>query len=298
MKKMKKMTIALLILSILLAACAAEPEPRVSTPADPAPTKTSATSAPPTPQSTSPATPAPVGEQDLEVWFTYGDRLFMTRRVVPGTPAVGRAAMEELLARPNNFESNGGVSTAIAPGIRLLDLTISQGVATVDLSKGFGSGSGSTGELLSVAQVVYTLTQFPTVDGVLFEVEGQALRKTPGHGLLLSGPQTRRDWQDQLPPILVTYPTMGEHVSSPVSVEGTADVFEATVQMRLLDSEGKRLARAFTTATCGTGCRGDFIHELEFSVDREQHGVLEVWWDSPEDGSRKDVVSIAVTLVP
>ena len=294
-----KKTMSVLALVILLAACAAEPEPRnTSATPDPTPTDSAAPTPSPTPEASPSATPAAVGEKELEVWFTYGDRLFVSRRVVPGTPAVGRAAMEELLARPDDFESNAGVSTAIPPGIRLLDLAIADGVATVDLSSGFGEGSGSTGELLSVAQVVYTLTQFPTVDGVSFEVEGEPLKKTPGHGLLLSGPQTRRDWQDQLPPILVTHPAMGDRVSSPLTVEGTADVFEATVQMRLLDAQGRRLDRAFTTATCGTGCRGDFKHELEFSVDSEQHGVLEVWWDSAEDGSRKDVVQIAVTLVP
>ena len=294
-----KKTMTVLALVILLAACAAEPEPRETAASpDPTPIETSHPTPSPTPETSPSATAVPAGERELEVWFTFGDRLFVTRRVVPGTPAIGRAAMEELLARPDDLESNAGVSTAIPPGIRLLDLSIAEGVATVDLSDGFGQGSGSTGELLSVAQVVYTLTQFPTVNGVLFEVEGEPLKKTPGHGLLLSGPQTRRDWQDQLPSILVTDPVMGERVSSPVTVRGTADVFEATVQMRLLDAQGLRLDRAFTTATCGTGCRGDFEHQLEFSVDSEQHGTLEVWWDSPEDGSRKDVVQIAVTLVP
>lgn len=294
-----KKAIAVLALTIALAACAAGPEPRnTSATPDPTPSESATETPAPTPEASPSASPAAAGERELEVWFTYGDRLFVTRRVVPGTPAVGRAAMEQLLARPDDFEANAGVSTAIPPGIRLLDLAIGDGVATVDLSGGFGEGSGSTGELLSVAQVVYTLTQFPTVDGVLFEVEGRPLKKTPGHGLLLSGPQTRRQWQDQLPSILVTDPAMGDRVSSPVTVEGTADVFEATVQMRLLDAQGRRLDRAFTTASCGTGCRGDFEHELEFAVDSEQHGVLEVWWDSPEDGSRKDVVRIAVTLVP
>lgn len=294
---MKKI-IAVLVLSALLAACASEPEQPAATSPSPSPSDSTTVSAAPTPQVTAGASAAPTADRELEIWFTYGDRLFMSRRVVPGTPAVGRAAMEELLARPSDFEANAGVGTAIPPDIHLLGLTISEGVATVDLSEGFGAGSGSSAELLSVAQVVYTLTQFPTVDGVSFEVEGEPLRKTPGHGLLLSGAQTRRDWQDQLPSIVVSEPTMGERVSSPMAVEGTADVFEATVQMRLVDAEGRRLARAFTTATCGTGCRGDFSHGLEFSVEREQHGVLEVWWASPEDGSRRDVVKIAVTLAP
>lgn len=101
-----------------------------------------------------------------------------------------------------------------------------------------------------------------------------------------------------VPPIVVTAPATGAEISSPVTVAGNADVFEATVQMRLLDAEGHRLARAFTTATCGTGCRGEFSHDLSFTMDREQDGVVEVWWDSPEDGSRRDLVRIPVTLVP
>ena len=299
----KTIAVLALALALLLGACAEEPARTGASAEEPSPSAstsdvTAVESPAPTPHETSEATPAPAGAKRLEVWFVYGERLFATHRSVAATPAVGRAAMEELLARPNDFEANAGVATAIPPGIELLALQIADGTATVDLSEGFGEGSGSTGEILSIAQVVYTLTQFPTVDDVLFEVEGEPLKETPGHGLLLSGPQTRRDWQDQLPSILVTEPTMGERVSSPVTVAGTADVFEATVQMRLLDAQGNRLDRAFTTATCGTGCRGDFSHDLEFSVETEQHGVLEVWWDSPEDGSRKDVVRIAVTLEP
>lgn len=292
-----KKSIAILALSLLFTACTSEGAGPDAAAPDSSPSRSPASPAP-VPDGSETPTPAPAAADQLEVWFTQGDRLFVSRRMVPDTPAVGRAALEQLLARPDEFESNAGVTTAIPAGVELLGLTISDGVATVDLSEGFGRGSGSTAELLSVAQVVYTLTQFPTVTGVLFEVEGRPLKKTPGHGLLLSGRQTRRDWQDQLPPILVTKPAMGDQISSPVAVEGTADVFEATVQMRLLNAAGNHLARAFTTASCGTGCRGDFTHELTFEVDQEQHGVLEVWWDSPEDGSRKDVVRIAVTLVP
>ena len=294
---MRKPTwIVLLFTTVLLAACAAE---------EPGSSAQNPTPAPVDSTETEPATPSPSEEpsptnanRSLEVWFTYGEHLFVTERVVASTPAVGRAAMEALLARPSEFEANAGVTTALPPELELRDLTIDDGVATVDLSEGFGKGTGSAGEFLQVAQIVYTLTQFDTVTGVLFEVEGKPLKMTPGHGILLSGPQTRRDWRDFLPPILVTEPQMGERVTSPVTIEGTANVFEATVSMRLVDAEGKRLARSFTTATCGTGCRGTYEHQLTFEVDREQHGVIEVWQASAEDGSKMDVVKIAVTLVP
>lgn len=293
---MRKTGVVLALL-LTLAGCGrtdeGTPAASSSPPSSPA---TPAAPAEPTPEdNTPPATAATT----LEVWFAYGEHLFAAQHEVETGPAVARAAMEELLARPSEFEANAGVATNVPPGTRLLGLTIEDGLATVDLSEEYGStGGGTMGESMAVAQVVYTLTQFPTVKGVAFEIEGTPLEMTPGHGIDLRDPQRRADWEDLMPSILVTSPTMGEKVTSPVTVAGTANVFEATVQMRILDAEGNRLDRAFTTATCGTGCRGDFTHDLTFQVDSEQHGVIEVWWDSPEDGSRKDVVQIAVTLTP
>jgi hypothetical protein len=296
MGMMKKTAAVLAILFLLVSCGRAETDrtPGASPPTSQEPT----TPAPePTPASTDSA--PPTSSKQLEVWFTYGESLFVAHHEVDTGPAVGRAAMEELLARPTDFEANAGAGTAVPPGTRLLDLDISDGIATVDLSEEYGStGGGTMGESLAVAQVVYTLTQFPSVSGVNFKIEGTPIEVTPGHGIDLSEPQRRKDWDEYMPSILVTSPTMGERVSSPITVTGTANVFEATVQMRILDAEGKRLDRAFTTATCGTGCRGDFSHDLTYSVDSEQHGVIEVWWDSPEDGSREDVVKIAVTLTP
>lgn len=101
-----------------------------------------------------------------------------------------------------------------------------------------------------------------------------------------------------LPPITVEHPANGDEISSPVIVSGTADVFEATVSMRILDTSGNVLVRGFTTATCGTGCRGDYSKKLRFEVTESQPGIVEVWWDSPKDGSRQDVVPISVLLTP
>jgi Immunoglobulin-like domain of bacterial spore germination len=101
-----------------------------------------------------------------------------------------------------------------------------------------------------------------------------------------------------LPPITVATPAASDEVSSPALVSGTADVFEATVSMRILDASGKVLVRDFTTATCGTGCRGEYEKSLPFEVDAAQDGTIEVWWDSPKDGSRQDVVKVPVTLLP
>src|SRR5688572_31898073 len=100
----------------------------------------------------------------------------MVRRPLPQPEAPGTAAMEALLAGPNEQESAAGISTVIPDGARLLGLEVTAGIATVDLSREFEPSTGTTGELLTLAQVVYTLTQFPTVDAVRFRLEGRTPR--------------------------------------------------------------------------------------------------------------------------
>ena len=98
--------------------------------------------------------------------------------------------------------------------------------------------------------------------------------------------------------IEVLTPAPDARVSSPVTVSGTADVFEATVSIRILDANNNVIADTFTTATCGSGCRGDFAIKVPFSVGAEQRGVIQVFEVSAQDGSRINVVRIPVTLVP
>lgn len=99
-------------------------------------------------------------------------------------------------------------------------------------------------------------------------------------------------------PIVVRAPEPGDEISSPVTVAGTADVFEATVSIRILDEKDRELAAGFATATCGSGCRGRYSTELHFFVDRAQPGTIEVFESSAEDGSQLFLVSVPVMLVP
>jgi hypothetical protein len=102
--------------------------------------------------------------------------------------------------------------------------------------------------------------------------------------------------EDQLPLIVVETPANGESVSSPVTVSGTANVFEATVSIAILDAEGRAVATTFTTATCGSGCRGTYSTEVRYEVDETQPGTVRVFEVSAEDGSSVNVVDIPVTL--
>lgn len=271
----------------------------------------------PAPTASPEPTTEPAGEPGetvtYEVWFAaqYSltgeagnvitrEGLFLTKRTQEATPAVGRAALTALLEGPTPEEAAAGVFTAVPPGTELLGLSIGDGVATVDLSEEFASGGDSASVLTRLAQVVYTITQFPAVDGVELLIEGSAPDPAfSAEGVVLEGPQTRADWEDHLPPIVVESPLIGEAVSSPVTIAGTANVYEATVSIRILDAGGDEIARTFTTATCGSGCRGDYSASVKYRVASEQEGTIEVSEASALDGvGPQNLVRIPVTLSP
>ena len=234
----------------------------------------------------------------LEVWFTKGESLYLTHRdEVVADRRVGTAALEALLGGPTASEN--GVGTAIPDGTRLLGLTVRNGVATVDLTSEFESGGGSLSMQMRLGQVVYTLTQFPTVEGVRFELDGRPVDVFSGEGIILDHPVSRADYDDLLPVIVVESPKRGATVSSPVRVSGTANVFEANVTVVILDAAGNEIARTFTTATCGTGCRGDFSVSVPFEVGEEQAGTIVVHDDDAAGtGTPPHQIHVPVILSP
>lgn len=288
--------VALASAALLLTACGAPDAPSETRGgAEPSPAASPLPSAAP---SDDPSGGASGATTTLEVWLTKGEWLYLAHRSVPETQAVGRAALEALLHGPAAEEAGLGLSSAIPEGTELLDLDISDGVATVDLSAPYESGGGSLAMRMRLAQVVFTLTQFPTVKGVSFRIDGQPIDSFSGEGIDVSSAQRRKDYGDLLPPIVVESPAIGERVSSPVQISGTANVFEATVSIRILDADGNVLVETFTTATCGTGCRGSYEESVGFNVDFEQEGTVIVYESSAEDGSVLFPVTIPVTLVP
>lgn len=98
--------------------------------------------------------------------------------------------------------------------------------------------------------------------------------------------------------IVVSEPSPGDTVTSPVHISGTADVFEAQVSWSVFDANGHEIAGGATVASCGSGCRGDYSIDAPFSVTEQQAGTVEVYESSAKDGSRIHAVDILVTLKP
>ena len=96
-------------------------------------------------------------------------------RVLPYTPQVLRLAMEELIRGP--LPAEGGVNPIIPTATKIRGIKIENGTAVINFSSALlhspDSPGGSFGGSLFVQAVVFTATEFPTVQNVLVQVEGE-----------------------------------------------------------------------------------------------------------------------------
>jgi len=306
---------AILAVALLVGACGATTGDLGSV-ATPPPTEQPSLEAPsgePTPGTTdtpgqSPSsTPSPTqsGTTTVRAYFVLGSfqdnaGLVPVLRDIPKTKAVGGAAMDELIKGPNDAElgARPAMYTNIPDGTSVLGLTIRDGIATVNLSKEFDGGGGSATMLGRLAQVVYTLTQFPTVTGVQFQVDGQPMVVFNENGNVVAGPFGRDDYTDQLPAIFVDRPAWGGVLGSPARLVGVANVFEATFRVEILDGPGRSLAATPVMATCGSGCWGTFDVTVRYTVSKAGWGTLRVWEPSAKDGSVTNLTEYPVWLTP
>ncbi len=133
---------------------------------------------PPAGEATAAPTPTKAATRRLTVYFpraTERDVTFVpVTREVPATPAVGRAALQELLKGPTPEERAKGLYSPIPAGTRLLDLKIVEGTAYADFDRGIERGMGGSLRVMAVRRSIeLTLKQFSTVQRVVISVEGR-----------------------------------------------------------------------------------------------------------------------------
>jgi hypothetical protein len=231
---------------------------------------------------------------DGRVYFVAGEAIATAGRALEG-PGVGRRALEALLDGPVGVEAEIGQVSEIPAGTELLGLDIAEGRATVDLSGDFEAGGGSLSMRLRAAQVVFTLTQFETVDTVSFMIDGRPVETIGGEGVAVDDVD-RTDFAAVTPFILVESPVPGQAISSPVEITGMANTFEATVQYLVTDGEGLIVDEGFTTATAGNGVFGTFSVTSSFAVGRPGVGAVVAFEDSARDGQPINVYEVPVDI--
>jgi germination protein M len=219
----------------------------------------------------------PPTTNDVRVYFLRDGMVWPVLREVPVEAALANAALEELFEGPTSQEATElGLTTAI-PEIerwRLLGPPEGQrGAASLEVSGRLSRPA--------LAQVTYTLTQFPLLEAVI--VQNRDYR--------------RSDFEDLTPAILVESPLAFDDVPNPVHAFGTANTFEANFSYELTDTDGKIIEEDFVTATSGTGTRGrfEFVTE-EYDVPFDGVGALIVFELSAKDGSRINLVEIPIRM--
>ena len=238
-----------------------------------------------------------------EIWLVdpKTSTLSFGYRIMPGggdAQEMLSVVIDELLRSPIASDIEAGYETEIPEGTELLDAEVVNGVAEINLSLEFKEpGSGDSDSIhLREAQIVFTATQVEGVDSARIFIEGQPF---------LGRVEKDRDhYDDVAPPIVLEAPKIGQAVGSPLTLTGSAMVFEATVSYEInskpapITADGKYTIKGFTTATCGSGCRGDFSEEIPFDVDKPTVVTLSVFEVSAEDGSHLHEISLPITLLP
>jgi len=214
---------------------------------------------------------------------------------LPETKDNLKAAAQELIT---GEPLTKGAERIFPAGAKILGVTVENGLATVNFSREVLQASvGSEGEALGIQSMVNTLTEFPEVRAVSFQVEGKLDARTKdwwGHVGLYNQPFHRDLSKVYEPAIWVTHPVENQLVSVPLLVKGNARVFEGAVFIRLKDKNGKILAEGQTTAAKGAPERGDFELSLKFEPPPPGQGSLEVFEKSAKDGSERNKVTVPV----
>jgi spore germination protein GerM len=91
--------------------------------------------------------------------------------------------LRALFEGPTSGEVNGDLRTAIPAGTRLAAATVHDGIADVDVTKGFAGVAGPE-QILAVAQIVLTATEASDVTSVVISVNGQPIDAPRADGSL------------------------------------------------------------------------------------------------------------------
>jgi hypothetical protein len=262
----------------LLSGCGETDEP-----AGPAPSATSSPStAGPSTSADGPTGEPSEGTREAGVWFQVdtprlGLRLARELRELPADDAV-RAGVEAMIAGPDDPD----YSSPWNPETSVLATSVGNGRITVDLSTDARTANvGSAGAALMIQQLVYTATDAAGTPKAEVEllVDGSPAGELWG-AVVWDGPIAREDPDDVRMFVQIDTPREGQVVTGPLTVNGEANVFEATVVWRILDEGGELVDSSFVMTS-----EGFTFAPFEFGIVLEPGTyVVEIQEDDPSAG--------------
>jgi hypothetical protein len=162
---------------------------------------------------------------------------------------VARAAIEALMAGPNE----GEVANQLGSNIRKLAtfnrLTVEGDLATIDFNRYFETAKTRP----QTAQIVYALTQFPSIKRVQILVDNLT------NGAIGANPLTRDDVAEFTPPILLEGPTLNATVPHRFKATGSAVSADGVVHYRVESFDGVRHDEGTAPVLGPEGQRGTIL---------------------------------------
>lgn len=121
-------------------------------------------------------------------------RKIVSRQVAKDSPLT--ESLNALLSGPNALESKTGCQTLIPSGTKLYSAAVKSGTATLDFSEEFEiNTNGVQGFLGQLMQIVYTATNFSTVQNVQILIEGEKKEYLGSEGVWIGSPLSRASFR-------------------------------------------------------------------------------------------------------
>ena len=224
---------------------------------------------------------AAVGEPtEVTLFFVRNGLLAPVHRVIamPEGKRIAEATMELLLDGPTDLEQAFGLRNELPFLVDLGAIRLDgAGVLTVTLEGELTRTGFAAEQPLAIAQIVHTLTQFPTVSAV------RVLNERPGDPTaaalwaevspFLDVLLTREDVDAAVGGVMFEQPALGDRITTPLRLSGYANVFECQFQVRLLDLDGTVLGRVNVCAEFGEH-PGRFETVLDFDADASRSEMV------------------------
>lgn len=118
------------------------------------------------------------------------------RRNLPVSDSPMSDALKSLFSGTTSEEAKKSYRSLIPPNTKLLSATVRDGIAYINVSESFEFNKyGIEGYLAELAQVVYTATEFSTVNSVQFLIEGQKKNYLGSDGVWIGSPLSRASFK-------------------------------------------------------------------------------------------------------
>ena len=115
------------------------------------------------------------------------------KSIYVGKTPLGKS-LEELLKGPDTMEINRGLLTLIPEGAKILSLSIKDGIAYINFNELFRFNPlGVEGYMAQIQQIVYTATEYESVDSVQFTIDGAKQEYLGPEGVYIGRPISRED---------------------------------------------------------------------------------------------------------